>query len=128
MRSIERFYYVSVFLCNCFTTGNTSIVQHFSASPVFKCQVRVYFHMSGSILHCSVGLLIQGIIFHCHSRGGSRTSTRRGRQSLGGRQPNILAIFFEKPYEIKEILVRRGGHAPGAPPLNPPLHSKGIFM
>ena len=42
-------------------------------------------------------------------RGGSRTSPRRGRQSLGGRLPNILVIFSEKPYEIKEILVRRGG-------------------
>ena len=38
----------------------------------------------------------------------------------GGRLPNILVVFSEKPYEIKEILVRRGG-ALGAPPLNPPL-------
>ena len=30
----------------------------------------------------------------------------------GGRLPNILVIFSEKPYEIKEILVRRGGRAP----------------
>ena len=50
------------------------------------------------------------------SRGGSRTSPRRGRQSLGGgRLPNILVIFSEKPYEIKEILVRGGGGA------HPPL-------
>ena len=32
-----------------------------------------------------------------------------GRQSLGGRLPNILIIFSRKPYEIKEILVRMGG-------------------
>ena len=48
-------------------------------------------------------------------RGGSRTSPRRGRQSLGGRLPNILIIFSEKPYEIKEILVHRGMRAGGAP-------------
>ena len=53
-------------------------------------------------------------------RGGSRTSPRRGRQSLGGRLPNILVIFSEKPYEIKEILVHRGARA-GCGPLNPPL-------
>ena len=49
--------------------------------------------------------------------GGSRTSPRRGRQSLGrGCLPDIFVIFSEKPYEIKEMLVRRrGGHAPGAP-------------
>ena len=51
------------------------------------------------------------------SQGGSRTSPRRGRQSLGGHLPNILIIFSEKPYEIKEILVCRGeaacqGHPP----------------
>ena len=45
-------------------------------------------------------------------RGRSRTSSRRGRQSLGGDLPNILVIFSEKPYEIKEILVRKGGCAP----------------
>ena len=50
------------------------------------------------------------------NRGGSRTSPRRGRQSLGGRQPNILVIFSEKPYEIKEILVRRGGARRMRPP------------
>ena len=49
-------------------------------------------------------------------RDGSRTSPRRGRQSLGGRQPNILVLFSEKPYEIKEILVRRGARAGCAPP------------
>ena len=49
-------------------------------------------------------------------RGGSRTSPRRGRQSLGGRLPNILVIFSEKPYEIKEISVRRGARAGCAPP------------
>ena len=32
----------------------------------------------------------------------------------GGRLPNILIIFAEKPYEIKEILVRGGW--PGVPP------------
>ena len=45
-------------------------------------------------------------------RGGSRTSPRRGRQSPGGRLPNILILFSEKPYEIKEILVRSGGRPP----------------
>ena len=55
-------------------------------------------------------------------RGGSRTSPRRGHQTLGGRLPNILVIFSEKSYEIKEILVRRGGRrVPGMNPLNPPL-------
>ena len=39
-----------------------------------------------------------------------------GVNPWGGRLPNISVIFSEKPYEIKEILVRRGGGAPGAPP------------
>ena len=34
----------------------------------------------------------------------------------GGRLPNILVIFSEKPYEIKEILVRRGGARRVRPP------------
>ena len=39
-----------------------------------------------------------------------------GANPWGGRLPNILIIFSEKPYEIKEILVRReGGRAPGVP-------------
>ena len=59
-------------------------------------------------------------------RGGSRTSPRRGLQSLGGRLPNILAIFSEKPYEIKEILVRRGARAGCAPP--PPKSATGLFI
>ena len=46
-------------------------------------------------------------------RGGSRTSPRRRRQSLGGHLPHILVIFSEKPYEIKEILVPRGGAGRG---------------
>ena len=33
----------------------------------------------------------------------------------GGRLPNILVIFSEKPYEIKEILVRRGARTGCAP-------------
>ena len=49
------------------------------------------------------------------NRGGSRTSPIRGRQSLGGRLPNILIVFSENPYEIKEILGRRGARA-GVPP------------
>ena len=49
-------------------------------------------------------------------RGGSRTSPKKGANPWGGRLPNILVIFSEKPYEIKEILVRWGGGAPGAPP------------
>ena len=31
----------------------------------------------------------------------------------GGRLPNNLVVFSEKPYEIKEILVRRGARAGG---------------
>ena len=42
-----------------------------------------------------------------------------GANPGGGRPPNILVIFSERPYEIKEILVRRGGA--GCAPLNPPL-------
>ena len=43
------------------------------------------------------------------SLGGSRPSSRRGRQPLaGGRLPNILIKLSGQPYEIKEILVRRG--------------------
>ena len=34
----------------------------------------------------------------------------------GGRLPNILVIFSEKPYEIKEMLVRREGGAGCFPP------------
>ena len=45
-------------------------------------------------------------------RGGSRTSHRRGCQSLC----NVLVIFSEKPYEIKEILIRKGGARQVRPP------------
>ena len=62
-------------------------------------------------------------------RGVSKTSPRRGRQSLGGgRQPNILVIFSEKPYEIKEILVRRGARQVRPPKSATVLsHQIGIF-
>ena len=40
----------------------------------------------------------------------------------GGHLPNILVVFSEKPYEIKEILLRRGGAHRGHHPLNPPLN------
>ena len=55
--------------------------------------------------------------------GGSRTCRRRGRQPIKrGRQPNIFYIFSEKPHEIKEILVCRGGARRERPsPLDPPL-------
>ena len=43
-----------------------------------------------------------------------------GTNPKRGRLPNILVIFSEKPYEIKEILVHRGAHA-GCTSLNPPL-------
>ena len=57
------------------------------------------------------------------SRGGSRTSPRRGRQSLeGGRLPNILIKFSENPMKLKKFW-SVGGRMPGAPPLNPPLIS-----
>ena len=36
--------------------------------------------------------------------------------NLGGRLPNVVVVFSEKPYEIKEILVHGGGRVPGAPP------------
>ena len=41
-----------------------------------------------------------------------------GANPWGGRLPNILVVFSENPYEIKEILVRKGGEARarGAPP------------
>ena len=40
-----------------------------------------------------------------------------GANPYGGRLPIILVVFSEKPYEIKEILVRRrGACAGGAPP------------
>ena len=60
------------------------------------------------------GILITVNIFDKAFRGGSRTSPRRGRETIGGRLPNILVIFSEKPYEIKELLVRGGGG--GRPP------------
>ena len=44
-----------------------------------------------------------------HSSGGSRAFPRNGHQTLEGRLPNISIIFSEKPFEIKEILARRGG-------------------
>ena len=80
-----------------------------------------YNYLKKNILHLIEYVIVdfeQAVV----NRGGSRTSPRRGRQSLGGRLPNILVVFSEKPYEIKEILVRKGGGlAPGAPSLNPPL-------
>ena len=57
-----------------------------------------------------------------NSRGGSRASPRRGRQSLGGHQPNILIIFSENPMKSKKFWSVGGGGAGGAP-LNPPLNS-----
>ena len=50
-----------------------------------------------------------------YPRGGSRTP-KTERQSLGGHLHNILNIFSEKPYEIKEILVHGGAHAMCTPP------------
>ena len=50
-----------------------------------------------------------------------------GTNPYGGRLPNVLIIFSEKPYEIKEILVHRGVCA-GCTPLNPPLHSAHYFI
>ena len=41
----------------------------------------------------------------------NRSLIRGGSRGL----PNILVVFSEKPYEIKEILVRRGARAGGAP-------------
>ena len=41
----------------------------------------------------------------------------------GSATANILIIFSEKPYDIKEFLVRRGEDAPGAPSQNPSLKS-----
>ena len=35
-----------------------------------------------------------------------------GRRSPGEHLPNILILFSENPYEIKEILVRKGGGRP----------------
>ena len=43
--------------------------------------------------------------------GRSRTSPRRGHQSLRSVPIIILVIYSEKPYEITEILVCRGVHA-----------------
>ena len=54
-------------------------------------------------------IILDPLFLFNKARGGSRTSPRRERQSLGGRLPNILIIFSEKSYEIKEILVRGGG-------------------
>ena len=47
----------------------------------------------------------------------------RGTNPGGGRLPNILVIFSENPYEIKEILVHRGARA-GCAPLNPPTEPR----
>ena len=44
-----------------------------------------------------------------------------GANPLGGAPTYDFAKFCEKLHEIEKILGRRGGRAPGAPPLNPPL-------
>ena len=55
-------------------------------------------------------------------RGGYRIPRGRGPQLLGGEVPTYkLAGFSQKLHEIKTILVRMGGGAPRAPPLDPPL-------
>ena len=56
-------------------------------------------------------------------RGGSTTCCSRGSQPSGlGRRPNIFNTFPEKPYEIKEILVcKGGGGGAGSGPLDPSL-------
>ena len=44
-----------------------------------------------------------------------------GANPSGGAPTYDFAKFCEKLYEIEKILGRRGGRAPEAPPLNPPL-------
>ena len=48
-----------------------------------------------------------------------------GANPWGGRLPNILIIFTEKPHEIKEILVRGRGGAGGGP--RPPKSTTGLL-
>ena len=64
-----------------------------------------------------------------HSSGGSRISPRRGRRLPGGVPTYNFAKFSQKLHEIERIWVP-GGHAPLAPPLDPPLHSvyRGMFL
>ena len=52
-----------------------------------------------------------------HSQGRIQTVQEGAPTPSRGRLPNVLIKFTGKPYEIKEILVRRGGRAPGASPL-----------
>ena len=40
----------------------------------------------------------------------------RGANPFEGAPTQYIYTFSEKPHEFKEILVRRGGRAPGAPP------------
>ena len=56
-------------------------------------------------------------------RGGYSIFGRRGTNLGGGfTAPTFkFARFSQKLHEIKKILVRGGGRAMGAPPLDPPL-------
>ena len=57
-----------------------------------------------------------------HCSGGSRISSRRGRQLPGGgRQHTDFAKFPQKLHEIEKNLDPRGGGVPRAP-LDSPLH------
>ena len=54
---------------------------------------------------------------YCH-RGGSRTASRRGRQSVGGGLPNILVIFSNKTLWNE----RNSGPGGGGGRVRPSIH------
>ena len=57
------------------------------------------------------------------SNGGSRISHRGGVHLFGGHGPPLRALFSENVCENERIGSHRGRHAPGTPPLDPPMLS-----
>ena len=98
--------------------GSANDNDHFTNPPTKLCEGNVF---------SSVSLLTWGedvskvTVSHDplhQTRGGSRILRRRGCQpSREGAPTYYFAKFSEKMHEIKKILDRRGGRAPGAPPL-----------
>ena len=64
--------------------------------------------------------------------GGSRISRRGGRgPRTGGRGPPKWLRFKNFACQNERIWTRRGGRAPGAPPLDPPMtpqRTKGYYQ
>ena len=91
---------------------------------VLSIRLCLYETLNGFLLQVTSAPIVR-------SRGGYRIPRRRGANPWGvgrGAPTYKFAGFSQKLHEIKKILIRRGGAAPGAPPLDPPLRSKTLSV